>query len=56
MPPELVTKDQAALRNEVAGRSGFCSFDADTQVVLADGTLRIISRIQPGDRVFSTDP
>jgi RHS repeat-associated protein len=33
-----------------------CSFDVDTQVLMADGTTIAISEIQPGDRVWATDP
>jgi RHS repeat-associated protein len=33
-----------------------CSFDADTQVVMADGTTKPISEIKVGDRVLAADP
>jgi RHS repeat-associated protein len=35
---------------------GLCSFDADTRVLMADGNTKPISEVQPGDRVFATDP
>ncbi|GLZ62319.1 hypothetical protein Misp05_58950 [Micromonospora sp. NBRC 107095] len=33
-----------------------CSFSAETEVLLADGTTKPISEITPGDEVFATDP
>jgi RHS repeat-associated protein len=46
---------------EGAGRSGAeigrgCSFDADTPVLMADGTVKAIKEIKAGDRVEATDP
>jgi len=35
---------------------GLCSFDADTRILMADGTTKPISDIRPGDRVLATDP
>lgn len=33
-----------------------CSFDADTRVLMADGTTKPISEVEPGDHVLATDP
>jgi hypothetical protein len=33
-----------------------CSFDPDTQVVVADGTTKAIKDVQVGDRVEAGDP
>jgi RHS repeat-associated protein len=33
-----------------------CSFSGDTVVLMADGTLKPIDQVQPGDKVIATDP
>jgi hypothetical protein len=33
-----------------------CSFSGDTEVLMADGTRKPISDVEPGDRVLATDP
>jgi RHS repeat-associated protein len=33
-----------------------CSFSADTKVLMADGTTKPISEIEPGDQVLAADP
>ncbi|MEV6489416.1 polymorphic toxin-type HINT domain-containing protein [Actinoplanes sp. NPDC051633] len=38
------------------GPSGCHSFVAGTRVLLADGSAKPISRVRPGDTVFTTDP
>jgi hypothetical protein len=44
--------------SSVVGVRGFrgCSFDSDTQVVLADGSTKPIAEIDIGDQVLATDP
>ncbi|HEV2889971.1 MAG TPA: LamG-like jellyroll fold domain-containing protein [Frankiaceae bacterium] len=34
----------------------FCSFSGETQVTMADGSSKPISRVRAGDRVLATDP
>lgn len=44
---------------ELAGkiaRKGDCSFSGDTSVLMADGTLKLISQVKVGDRVAAADP
>jgi RHS repeat-associated protein len=36
--------------------NGFCSFTADTHVLMADHTTTPISDLQPGDLIWATDP
>jgi RHS repeat-associated protein len=47
-----------ATGSRVAGRTakGSCSFDGDTEVLMADGTTKPISEIEVGDQVLAVDP
>ena len=47
-------QDAADRMARLVGRA--CSFDADTHVVMADGSTKPISEIQVGDKVLATDP
>jgi len=58
----MTTEGLGGGRGRGAGRGGAgakaCgrSFDADTLVLMADGTTKPIADIRPGDRVIATDP
>jgi hypothetical protein len=53
-PPPPAAPTGAAPRPSAAAPKP-CSFDAATRVLLADGTTKPISQIEPGDQVMATD-
>ncbi|WP_123815902.1 polymorphic toxin-type HINT domain-containing protein [Myceligenerans xiligouense] len=53
---QRISSAVSSLRQRVASAGGGCSFAGATGVLMADGSIKAIEDIKPGDKVIATDP